>query len=400
MERLFAVLALIGKKLAAAFAVLLAGTSAVTLPSLPQATTVPNEDRTKITLVPASTTPITIPFPTLGPTKQAATTTTQSIPKPVTTTTKAKAPVPAPKASETPPLPAPATKTEESAPVLTPGDLNVATRAAIVNVLCNVGGAGSLDPISGTGIIVDPKGVVLTNAHVGQFFLLRDYPTKDNIDCILRAGNPARPLYRAQLMYLPLAWMQSNASKIIQQNPTGTGERDYALLYITEHIDKSPLPSALPYITPYTGEAFALNDEMLLAGYPADLLGGITIQTNLNVASAFGKIQEIFTFHEGGSTDLISIPGTILSQRGASGGAVVAPDGKLAGIISTATQGGQTGGRDLRAITLYHVDRTLTEDTGHSLLYYLMNDPAAQTRLFTLGTAPTLTKMLTQVLNR
>ena len=32
------------------------------------------------------------------------------------------------------------------------------------------------NPISGSGVIVDSRGVVLTNAHVGQFFLLHDYP--------------------------------------------------------------------------------------------------------------------------------------------------------------------------------------------------------------------------------
>jgi hypothetical protein len=407
------VLKIAAAKIGVGLALLLSSTTTVTIPDHKTPTPLPAGQaglpaQPKIAITPTSTAQIAVPFPSFGPQKTpAATTTIKSIPKPVATTkTPAKTPVP-PTKTQTPlpagqaGLPSPVQNSQpqpEPSPTLAPGDLNAAARSTIVNILCNVGGSGSLDPISGTGIIIDPKGVVLTNAHVGQFFLLRNYPTRDNIDCILRTGNPARPTYRAELLYLPLAWVQSNAKKITQSSPTGTGERDYALLYITERIDKAPLPAALPYLVPYTGDAFALGDEMLLAGYPADFIGGITIQTNLNVASALGKIEEIFTFHEGGDADLISVPGTILSQRGASGGAAVEADGKLAGLIATATTAASTGQRDLRAVTLHHIDQTLTQDTGRSLIAWLANDPAAQARLFNLNTAPTLTRMLTDVL--
>ena len=287
---------------------------------------------------------------------------------------------------------------EETIP---PSNLNAQTRAALVNVLCNVGGTGSLDPISGSGVIIDPSGVVLTNAHVGQFFLLRNYPTQNNVDCVLRTGSPARATYRAELLYFPLAWMQENAAKIIQQSPTGTGERDYALLYITGKTDGSPLPNTFPYLSPYTGDVFDIGDDTLLAGYAAGFIEGITIQTNLYVSSAFGKIEEVFTFHDGGSADLLSIPATIVSQKGASGGAAVrGSDGKLIGLIATATQAADTSNRDLRAITIAHIDRSLIEDTGHNLHYLLTNDPATTARIFNLTLAPTLTKMLLNVLNR
>ncbi len=321
----------------------------------------------------------------------ATTTKPKALPKATPTSVVAPSPTP----TETP---KPAEQPQE---VIPSADINAQARASVVNILCNVGGAGSLNPISGTGIIIDPSGIVVTNAHVGQFFLLRDYPVKNNIDCIIRTGNPARATYRAELLYFPFVWMQQNAQKIISQNPTGTGERDYSLLYITGRIDGTSLPASFPYLSPYVGDVFNLDDEILLAGYPAGFIEGITIQTNLFASSAFGKINEIFTFKDGGAADLISIPGTILSQKGASGGAAVrSSDGKIVGLIATATQADNTAQRDLRAITMGHIDRTLTEDTGHNLRYVLTTDPQASPRLFNLTLAPTLTKMLTTVLNR
>jgi hypothetical protein len=83
--------------------------------------------------------------------------------------------------------------------------LNAQTRSALVNILCSVGASGGVHPISGSGVFVDNRGVILTNAHIGQYFLLKDYPVQNNVDCVIRTGGPAQPHYRAKLLYLPPA---------------------------------------------------------------------------------------------------------------------------------------------------------------------------------------------------
>lgn len=317
--------------------------------------------------------------------------------------TKPKLAVPAP----TTVIPIPVTPTTIQTPATQipstiSGDLNAKTREALVNVLCVTATGGYVRPISGSGIIIDPRGVVLTNAHIGQFFLLRDYPFQNNIQCILRAGSPASPLYTAQLLYFPKNWLDVNAEKIVQENPTGTGEHDFSLLLITGRTNPlASLPTTFPSLKPYIDSGIHTKDAVLLAGYPAGFLEGATIATSLYISSALGTVQEIFTFKEGGGSDLLSIPGTILSQKGSSGGAVVRADtGELAGLIVTATLASTTAERDLRAITLRHINLSMTEETGQSLSSYLTGDLQEKAKAFNLNVAPRLSKMLTDVLDK
>jgi hypothetical protein len=102
--------------------------------------------------------------------------------------------------------------------------INEETRKALVNILCTTKFGGSLKPITASGIIIDEKGVILTNAHIAQYFLLKDYQTKNFLECVIRQGSPAKPLYRAQLLYIPSLWVEDNAASIKLQEPKGTGE--------------------------------------------------------------------------------------------------------------------------------------------------------------------------------
>src|SRR3989344_1935480 len=60
--------------------------------------------------------------------------------------------------------------------------INEKTRHALVNILCMPHG-GSLRPISASGVIVDPRGVILPNAHVAQYVLLSHDPRID-LSCV------------------------------------------------------------------------------------------------------------------------------------------------------------------------------------------------------------------------
>ncbi len=286
-----------------------------------------------------------------------------------------------------------------SSPSISAEALNMQTRAALVNILCTTDGGG-VHAISGSGVFIDNRGVILTNAHIGQYFLLKDYPVRDNVDCTIRTGSPAQPRYRATLLYLPPAWVAANASQLIAQQAKGTGENDYAFLLVTGTTGPDALPTTFPNLPMTTAEPNT-NDGEFLAAYPAGFLDGATIEKNLYMTSAYAAVKDLFTFGTGRAVDLISIGGTIVSQGGSSGGAAVRTnDGKLEGIIATATAGDTTAERDLRAITIAHIDRSLVAAGQGGIIKLLSQDLKEAAANFAATIAPGEKDQLVKVLEQ
>ena len=275
--------------------------------------------------------------------------------------------------------------------------INETSRKSVVNILCTTKG-GELSPITGTGVIIDARGIILTNAHIGQYFLVQDFREKNYVHCIVRTGSPAYPRYNVELMYISPRWVESNKDLLKQSNPQGTGEHDFALLRITNSINKEPLPT-FNYIAPNTQEITAEGDPVLLASYPAGFLGGLSVLQDLNITTAITTIKKIYTYKQN-TVDLISVPGTVVSQKGASGGAVVDGDNKLIGIITTSSDGKETSDRDLRAITLSHINRSLLEETTGNLSDLLSQNPDEVSRIFNTTIAPTLSKIIIDELKK
>ncbi len=318
---------------------------------------------------------------------QQATTTTAEFPtavaKPTVSTKVAVKPI----VQQVPPSPTPTTPTKSQE------QINTETRSALVNILCTP--QTGINGISGSGVIVDSRGVILTNAHVGQYFLLRDYLTPGNIICTVRVGAPAQERYTAALLYLPPEWITANASQLKASQATGTGENDYAFLLITGRTNQlEPLPGSFDRLEMDRGYA-DIGDQMLLAAYPAGFLGGESVQKNLYISSAIAYVTQLFSFENNRDVDLFSIGGTVVSQGGSSGGAVVRlRDGKLAGIITTATVAASTENRDLRAVSLAHIDDSLAAAGKGGIVQLLLGDLTAKSAGFNATVAPSLTAQL------
>lgn len=275
--------------------------------------------------------------------------------------------------------------------------VNDRVRVALVNILCTVGRSG--ESVSGSGVLIDPRGVVLTNAHVAQFFLLKDYPVENNVSCVIRTGSPAYPRYTAELMFLAPSWMRDNARKIVQETPTGTGERDYALVRITGGVSSSvALPSQFPFLlVARTPPDVGL--DVLQAGYAAGFLGSATIQSELYASSAWTKVRDIFTFNAN-TVDLVALGGSIVAQSGSSGGPVTNVDGVLVGIIVTNTGTGDTSTRDLRAITTSYILRDFEAERGKSLESVFSADLAQEVDIFNRVYFPNLKSLLVAELEK
>lgn len=265
--------------------------------------------------------------------------------------------------------------------------LNVNTRNALVNILCIVNGDQS---VSGSGILIDARGVVLTNAHVGQYILLSEVSL--DIICTARAGTPARPAWKMRTLYMPPTWVEEHAKDLRSPQPQGTGEHDYGL-FLLEPLPNASLPDAVPMLYDSREGVSFEGDSVLVAAYPAGFVGAQIIQNGLYPVTTFTRLGKLYTFEEM-SIDVLSLGGVIVAQGGSSGGAVVNRWGRLVGLIVTTSEGATTAERDLRAITLAHIDRSMRTDTGLGLRDFLGSDILAHANDFRINQLPTLAQKL------
>ncbi|MFA6552505.1 MAG: serine protease [Candidatus Paceibacterota bacterium] len=287
-----------------------------------------------------------------------------------------------------------------TSPLLSWDEINVKTRSTLVNIICTTQSGGSFEPISGSGVIIDKRGVILTSAHIAEYFLLKDYKVKNFINCVVRQGSPAQSMFKAELLFISPKWIETNYKKMKTRDPSGTGENDYAFLKIKEKIDGSPLSQDLPYLeTDFQNTDIDKNQAVLIAGYAAEFLGGISIQRDLYAVSSIATVSKLLSFAST-TFDVIGLNGNIAAQKGSSGGAIVSNQNKLVGIISTVVEARQTDNRKLMAITLEHINRSFFESNGFEVSTMLSTNLDKLTEQFNSEIAPVLTKVLTDELDK
>ena len=265
--------------------------------------------------------------------------------------------------------------------------INTQARAALVNILCL--SSGSVRPISGSGVIIDPRGVILTNAHVAQYVLLSENPAV-NLSCAIRGGSPARDMWGASVLFIPPAWVAEHVKELNTQDQRGTGEHDYALLLIDRAVPGGALPVQFPYLPPDTRQAIGFTgDAVLVASYPAEFLAGPQAESSLYAYTSLTTIGQLLTY-DTNTVDALSLGGVIEAQSGSSGGSVTNPWGRLIGLIATVSEGTTTASRDLRAITLSYINGDIRTQSGSDLATYLQGDLAARLQDFNTNTLPGL----------
>ena len=326
----------------------------------------------------------TITLPSLEPAANTPTSTT-AVPKKIVPPAKKPAPVPA-----TTPAPVPVVA---PAPITPSGSVALdaaasALRGALVNIICYVPLGSGLHSISGSGIFIDSKGIILTNAHVAQYFLLADRGTS----CTIRAGSPARDGYEAKLIFISPAWLKANATVLTQTLPSGTGEYDFALLAVSSSATSLALPPSFPSL-PLASVPPQAGTPVVIATYGAQFLDPGQIQSGLSPTVVFGSVKDVFTFGTN-TIDVLALGGSAAAQEGSSGGGVADASGSLVGTITTSTVSGDTSTRSLDAITASYIRAEYANETGQALDLLLAKPTSAAIAAFA-SQLPALEAILT-----
>jgi serine protease Do len=188
-------------------------------------------------------------------------------------------------------------------------------------------------PWAGSGTIVDPKGLILTNYHVvtenGQWDVLAVLITT-------RSDSPPEPTYRAE---------------IVAKSP----RLDLAVLRITKTLQGAPInPDELnlPYVELGDADTLEVGDELNIFGYPT--IGGQTITYTQGRVAGFSNEEGIDYQRAWVKTDA-TISG------GNSGGTAVDEKGLLIGVPTQAGYGDAQYFADVRPVQDTNGDGVIDE---------------------------------------
>ena len=191
------------------------------------------------------------------------------------------------------------------------------TMHAVVQIVAlRQGFLGNLSPAwTGSGTVVDPSGIVLTNCHVANPRAMgMPAPPADRLAIAItqRSDEPPAVTYFAD---------------IVVQSP----ELDLAVLRIVAGLDGKPVRGLdLPFISVGDSDTLELGDVLAIFGYPG--IGGETVTFTSGSVSGFSKQQGVKVRRGWIKTDA-TIAG------GNSGGTAVNHDGRLVGIPTQAAVG-------------------------------------------------------------
>ncbi len=237
---------------------------------------------------------------------------------------------------------------------------------ATVNLYCQFKTGNKTFSSSGSGVFVSERGVILTNAHVAKYFLLQGKEGKTTGTCSVRTGSPAKATYTASVLYISPQWLASSAAKT-----SGTGEHDFALLYVTG-TTKGALPSSFPKLLMELFSDAREGETVAIAGYPTEKLDFKKVQNKLAFVTASSTITSIRTFSTNASADVLSIASSAAGSAGVSGGPIINKASEIVGIATALSSGKKD--RTLRAITLPYINKTIQSETGLPLNLILWGD--------------------------
>ncbi|MBI2096810.1 MAG: trypsin-like peptidase domain-containing protein [Candidatus Sungbacteria bacterium] len=235
---------------------------------------------------------------------------------------------------------------------------------AVVQVICE---RENNAVVTGSGVIVSPEGVVLTNAHV----------VEQAKQCFVKTGNPAVSLGKLRIVFA------GNTTEKIAA--TLVPKEDFALGKISDVVSSSAAKPPFKYLDLDAEYVMRIGDGFYAAAYPTELIGsGGFLAGKQNLVYTTTKVIDAFRVDDASVTyDVIELEGSIATQQGSSGSPIISPrDGSVIGIVFGQTgleiDNGfepptivETARRTELAFLVSHLDRTIKKEKGKSLSEFI-----------------------------
>ncbi|MEN9921453.1 MAG: Trypsin-like peptidase domain [Candidatus Parcubacteria bacterium] len=233
-------------------------------------------------------------------------------------------------------------------------------RDVVVNIICIEKTSSFTRLSTGSGVVISPSGLILTNAHVTYPFLKSPQFGTNTYSCSVRRENIPNFGYNAELVYYPSDWLNENKDIIKDPSPVGTGENDYSLLQITSGIGPTKVGTFSFASTAVTTNNLKKGLDITAAGYPSSNSGVFEIDTKPGLKIAQTQIVDFFTFNTQ-SFDVLQTGVNNVAHRGSSGGGIF-NENNLYGIVVTTNS--NSNGSYINALTLPYIKKDFEADTG------------------------------------
>lgn len=223
---------------------------------------------------------------------------------------------------------------------------------SVVNFYCQKGSRATL----ATGVIIDPRGYVLTNAHIAS-------EDAGEPTCVLRKGSPAETYALAKRIFTA-----PNFSDTLLESENL--KKDVAIWRITGLVHGAPVTS-LPAILVDPTFTVLKDAPLSTFSYPAELLGSQAISQSLYLIFS----ETTVTLND---AYFIESEHGIGSQKGSSGGVLIDPyTGTFAGLIFAVSgeDSKLVSDRKTLSLTPFAIDQAIRNAKDMSLSEYLSTNP-------------------------